>query len=179
MYSQNGHRDCGFIFTARVYVAPGKGVASVLPIASACDVAEYVDEIPHRLGHLECMRLQSDADILLLPGSSDLAYSPSKIYPYYLSRNPILSLVFRDSVMERLLDELNCACMIRFRDAEPKDDAHAALHRFFDAAFENRLPEILPRRNDALFSRKFLAEALTGQQCALFERALEYDASRR
>jgi hypothetical protein len=168
-----------FHFFGTSYVAPGKGVPSVMPIAEACGVATYVDEIPHRLGHLECIRLQTDADILLLPGSSDLAYSPSKIYPYYLSGNPILGLVFRDSVMERLLDELNCAYMVRFRENDPKDDAHAALGRFFDLALESFPAGSLPQRNEAEFNRRFLAEELTRQQCALFERALEYEAKRR
>lgn len=172
-------RRLQFHFFGTSYVAPGKGVASVMPIAEACGVPGHVDEIPHRLGHLECMRLQTEADILLLPGSSDLAYSPSKIYPYYLSGNPILGLVFRDSVMERLLDDLNCAYMVRFREHESKEEAHEALGTFFDAAIEGRLGEILPRRNETTFRSRFLAEELTRQQCALFERALEYERRRR
>jgi hypothetical protein len=137
-------------------------------------VADQVDEIPHRLGHLECIRLQSEADILLLPGSSDLAYSPSKIYPYYLNGNPILGLVFRDSVMERLLDDLQCAYMVRFRDGAPKEDAYQALDRFFDFALDGFPEGALPTRNDRLFNERFLAESLTQRQAELFGRALAY-----
>jgi hypothetical protein len=161
-----------FHFIGTSYVAPGRGKASVLPVAKLCGVADNVDEVPHRIGHLEALRLQLDADILLLPGSSDLAYSPSKIYPYYLTGRPILGLVFRDSVMESLLDELACAYMVRFRQNEPKDEAYAGLHRFFDLALSGLVAESLPLRNEAYFRREYLAEELTRQQCELFDRAL-------
>jgi hypothetical protein len=169
-------RRLRFHFYGTSYVAPGQGRNSVMPIAEVCRVADMVDEIPHRLGHLECLRLQSEADILLLPGSSDLAYSPSKVYPYYLTGNPILGLVFRDSVMERLLDDLQCATMVRFREAESKVEAYAELQRFFAAAFEGFSPGSLPTRNDAFFNEHYLAESLTGRQAALFNQALEHAA---
>ena len=165
-------RRLRFHFFGTSYVPPGQGVNSVLPVAALCGVADQVDEIPHRLGHLECLRLQSEADILLLPGSSDLAYSPSKAYPFYLTGRPILGLVFRDSVMEQLLEELSCAYLVKFREGEPKDAAHAELHRFFDAAATGRLASILPVRNDARFNARYLAHTLTGEQCGLMDRAL-------
>lgn len=163
-----------FHFFGTSYVPAGKGRMSVLPVAESCGVAPFVDEIPHRLGHLECMRLQAEADVLLLPGSSDLAYSPSKIYPYYLTGNPILGLVFHDSVMESLLNELNCAFMVGFREHEEKSEAFRGLTRFFDLAIEGFPAGSLPTRNESDFNRHFLAEELTRQQCALFDVAVEY-----
>jgi Glycosyl transferase 4-like domain len=172
-------RRLRFHFIGTSYVAPGRGKPSVLPVAALCDVAANVDEIPHRIGHLESLRLQLDADVLLLPGSSDLAYSPSKIYPYYLTGRPMLGLVFRDSVMEHLLDELACAYMVRFRQAEAKDDAYASLHRFFDLALEGFPPGSLPVRRDSYFRENYLADELTRQQCLLFEQAVAHAAVAR
>jgi len=165
-------RRLKFHFIGTSYVAPGRGKPSVLPVAALCDVASYVDEIPHRIGHLESIRLQLEADVLLLPGSSDLAYSPSKIYPYYLSGRPMLGLVFRDSVMEHLLEELSCAHLARFRQSEPKDQAYGELHAFFDLALAGFPPGSLPTRRDDYFREHYLAEALTRQQCDLFGRAV-------
>jgi hypothetical protein len=165
-------RRLRFHFLGTSYVAPGQGKNSVMPIAEKCGVADQVEEIPHRLGHLECIRLQRDADVLLLAGSSDLAYSPSKIYPYYLAGRPILALVFKNSVMEKILEELNCADMIRFQENEPKDAAFAALTMFFDRALMGFPPGLLPQRNEAFFNQNFLAESLTGMQCDLFRRVL-------
>jgi len=165
-------RRLHFHFLGTSYVAPGQGKCTVLPFAGECGVADRVAEIPYRLGHLECLRLQSDADILLLPGSSDLAYSPSKIYPYYLSGRPILALAFRDSVMEKLLQDINCSVIVSFRQNEAKDAAHAALATFFDNALAGFPPGSLPQRNDAFFNQHYLAETLTRVQCELFNHAL-------
>jgi hypothetical protein len=167
-------RRLRFHFIGTSYVAPGRGKPSVMPVAALCDVSANVDEVPHRIGHLESIRLQLDADVLLLPGSSDLAYSPSKIYPYYLTGRPMLGLVFRGSVMEQLLDELGCAFMVRFRQAEPKDEAYARLHQFFDLALAGFPAGSLPERRDAYFRENYLADELTRQQCDLFARALEH-----
>jgi hypothetical protein len=165
-------RRLRFHFIGTSYVAPGRGKPSVLPVAALCDVAANVEEIPHRIGHLEALRLQLDADVLLLPGSSDLAYSPSKIYPYYLTGRPILGLVFRDSVMERLLDELTCAYLVRFRQSEPKDHAYDELHNFFDLAIAGFPPGTLPTRHEGYFREHYLAETLTRRQCEIFDRAV-------
>lgn len=165
-------RRLRFHFLGTSYVAPGFGKNSVIPVAETCGITNQVEEIPHRLGHLECIRLQIEADILLLPGSSDLAYSPSKVYPYYLSQRPTLGLVFKNSVMEGLLDELACAYMVRFNADEAKESAHEALCRFFDLAFAGFPAGTFPVRNDAYFNTRFLAETLTANQCALFDQAV-------
>lgn len=165
-------------FYGTSYVAPGSGRTTIIPLAEAAGVADLVDEVPHRLGHLECLRLQSEADVLLLPGSSDLAYSPSKTYPYYLTGRPILGLVFRGSVLEQLLDELRCAFLVRIAQNEANDQARLDLMRFFDAALESNVASLLTGRNDAYFNAHFLAEELTRRQCALFDRAVVHAAER-
>jgi hypothetical protein len=73
--------------------------------------------------------------------------------------------------MERLLDELRCAVMVRFSENMPKDDAHAGLERFFDLAIAHFPSGTLPARNDAYFDAHYLAEQLTRQQCDLFNAA--------
>ena len=160
-----------FHFVGTSYVAPGKGQPSVLPVAQECGVADLVSEIPHRIGHFEAMRWQRQADVLLLPGSSDLAYSPSKIYPYFLTGRPILGVVFRTSVMERLLDDLGCAFLVRFASDELKEQAYADLAAFFDLAVAGFPAGSLRPRNQELFQRSYLAEELTRRQCALFDQA--------
>ena len=167
-----------FHFVGTSYVRPGRGKFSVMPVAEQCGVADQVSEVPHRVGHLESIRMQQDADALLLPGSSDLAYSPSKVYVYYLTQKPILGLVFFNSVLERLLEELSCAYIARFSIMGAKDDAYRDIHRFFDLALEGFPAGSLPKRNDAAFNAKFLADELTRQQCALFEQALSRFAAR-
>jgi hypothetical protein len=163
-------------FVGTSYVRPGRGKFSVMPVAEQCGVASQVSELPHRVGHLEAIRLQQEADVLLLPGSSDLAYSPSKIYVYYLTKKPILGLVFYNSVMAQLLEELACTHLVRFPLYGPKEEAYASIHKFFDLAVAGFPAGSLPVRNEALFQRAYLADTLTRMQCELFERALAFSA---
>jgi hypothetical protein len=159
-----------FHFLGTSYVAPGQGRESVRPLAEQHGVADLVAEVPHRLGLFECLRLQREADVLLLPGSVDPAYSPSKIYAYYLAGRPILGLVFRASVLESLLDDLACAHLVRMDQAGPTDAVCGALESFFEQALDGFSANPPPRRNDALFNSAYLAETLTARQCALFDR---------
>lgn len=160
-----------FHFLGTSYAAKGSGTATVLPLAVRCGVADLVTEVPHRLGHLECLRLQQAADVLMLLGSSDLAYSPSKIFPYLLTGRPVLALVFRDSVLEALLQELSGAWVIGFDEHGPKGDALARLVTYFEALLAGKTGAISrPVARDA-FGRYF-PDALALRQAELFNRAL-------
>jgi hypothetical protein len=168
-----------FHFVGTSYVAYPMGKPSVLPLAREFGVADQVDEIPHRIGFFDALRMQLDSDVLLLPGSSDPAYSPSKVYLYYLAGPPILALVFKDSVMERLLTELSCATVVSFEERGDKEPAYRAIHRFFDLAVSGALSASMPARNDFYFNAQYLADGLTRQQCALFDSAVRFAASHR
>jgi hypothetical protein len=161
-----------FHFLGTSYVAPSQGTETVIPLAEHYGVADLVTEVPHRLGHLECLRLQHEADVLLLPGSSDTAYSPSKTYPYFQACRPILGLVFRDSVLERVLGELGGAWIVTMSEKENLATAYASLGQAFDLALNGRLATALPPRHEASFEACFLAESLTREQCRLFEQSI-------
>ncbi|HEY0947726.1 MAG TPA: glycosyltransferase [Opitutaceae bacterium] len=159
-----------FHFYGTSYVRPAEGHPRIQPVAAAHGVDDLVDEIPHRLGHLESLALQLQADALLLPGSSDLAYSPSKLYPYYLSGKPILGLVFAGSYLEALLHDLNCATIATIPAAAATAKPDRVLVRFFEDALAGFPPVSQPVRRNDLFRSRFLAERLTAQQCQLFDQ---------
>lgn len=160
-----------FEFMGTSYAPPNLGVETVIPVAREFGVDDQVHERPHRLGHLECLKIQADADVLLLLGSSDPAYSPSKLYPYYLAGPPILSVVLRGSYIETMLGELTCSTVVRFSENIPAEEAHAQLGTFFEQALNGFANVTPPQRNDALFRREFLAESLTARQCRLLDAA--------
>lgn len=160
-----------FHFVGTSYVASGAGSVSIMPFANACGVADQVEEIPHRIGHLESIRRQCEADVLLLPGSVDPAYSPSKVYPYILSGRPVLCLVFRRSVLEALVEELGCEHIVRFDEDGPKDDAYAALSAFFERALGGLVHNEPSQEKKASYENRLSVETLTRAQCELFDRA--------
>jgi len=160
-----------FHFLGTSYAAAGAGRPSVIPVAQACGVDDAVFEETHRLGYLESLGVLLETDAILVLGTSDPAYSPSKLYPCYLSGKPMLSVVFRDSYLAGLLAELNCSVMAAFGPDSSRSAACAEIHRFFDLALAGFPAATQPQRNDDLFRRSFLAETLTARQCELFDQA--------
>ncbi|NJK93045.1 MAG: glycosyltransferase family 4 protein [Blastochloris sp.] len=162
-----------FHFYGTSYVAPGCGWPSVMPVAESYGMAGVVDEIPHRLGHLESLSLQLHTDALILLGSSDPAYSPSKLYPYYLSGKPILAVVHTGSYLESLLQELNCAHTIPFAAEQESESVSQNFTRFFEWAASGFPSTESPKRNTELFNRHYLAEHLTAEQCRFWDQILK------
>jgi hypothetical protein len=64
----------------------------VLPIARALGVDEVVTETPPRLDYLDALNVQARAHAVLLMGSSEPHYTPSKVFPALLSRRPIVAV---------------------------------------------------------------------------------------
>ena len=168
-----------FHFVGTRYAAQGEDQDSVQPFALAAGVADQIAEVSHRIGHLEALRWQVAADALILLGTDDPAYSPSKLYPYLLTGRPLLAVVTRGSVAEQLLDEFNASFTVRLADAGTgaeaitENTAFAELHRFFDLALAGFPAGSRAAVRTAHFETHFLAEPLTRRQCALFSRALD------
>jgi len=154
------------------YVAAGSGQPAFAALAAAHAVGDLVFELPHRLGYLQSLRCLLDADALVLLGSDDPAYSPSKLYPYYLAGRPILAIVRAGSHLEDLLRELACAWPAPFAPgpaAAPARERIAGFLAHAAAGFPGPAPA---PRNDAYFRSNYLAGPLAARQCRLFADAL-------
>jgi hypothetical protein len=158
-------------FLGTSYAAADAARPSVSPIACAFGTDDLVSETPTRLGFLQTLSEQAATQALLLLGTSDPAYSASKLYPYYLSGRPMLAVVLAGSYLERLLRELSCAVIVTFEPSGPTAQTRAKLTTFFTALLSGFPPGSLPSRNDELFRRKYLARSLTLRQCGLFDQA--------
>jgi len=160
-------------FVGTSYVAPGSGHPSVLPLAAALGLADLVLETPHRVGHLDCLARQRDADLLLLPGSTDPAYSPSKLYPYLLSGRPILALAPPDSVLASLLSRLRCSRFIAVDPSSVPGSAAPLICAALADAAAGLPVEDLSTRDTALFREEFLSRSLVRRQCGFLSAVLK------
>lgn len=166
--------DLRFEFFGTSYAPGNSAQLSVLPLAQSAGVANHVSEKPARLGLLEAIRVQASASALLLLGSSDPAYTASKLHPYFLSGRPMLAVVLRGSRLEQQVSELSCATIIAFDASGPSPETRSQIHTFLAAALNHFPADSLPTRNEELFHREYLAPALTARQCALFDAALAH-----
>jgi hypothetical protein len=62
-----------------------------LPEAERAGIAEKVTEHPPRVGYTEALRILTQAHSILLLGSSEPHYTPSKAYPALLAGRPVLA----------------------------------------------------------------------------------------
>ncbi len=164
-----------FEFFGTSYAAPGQGRPTLPALAAEYGLAHQVHEVAERLSHHECLRLQASADLLLLLGSSEPSYSPSKIFPYFLARRPTLALIHSKSLLAQLLPSLNFTRTITYDTS----DASQALILLFRDALAGFPTGTLPERAEAHFKDHALAPALTRRQCVLFERALNPQSEAR
>lgn len=80
------------------------GVAPrVLPLARELGLEEVVTEVPARLDYLDALNVQATASALLLMGSTEPHYTPSKVFPALLSRRPIVAVYHSASSVLELL----------------------------------------------------------------------------
>jgi len=165
-------------FIGTSYADPTQAVASAKPIAEAYGVGDLVTEQTRRIGYTDSLRLMSAADGLLLLGTDDPAYSPSKIYPYYMARKPVLALTHDGSVLQTLLRRLNCARTVDLlrpgRELEPPREVQTLLA----ASARGDLTALESPRCDAWFDRNLTALAATQRQCAVFDAALQQHSAR-
>ena len=150
----------------------------VQPLAQAYGVDDQVCETPQRIGHLASLALLHQADILLLPGTDDPAYSPSKIYAYFLSQKPILGVARRGSQLAVLLAQLGGAREILTLEDESHGAASEQIAQYLAEVATGSIPVPTRPRNEPWFAEHCLAENLTRRQCVLFEQCLTDGVSR-
>jgi hypothetical protein len=91
----------------------------VLPLAAAAGVTPVVDEIAPRVDYLDALNAQADATALLLMGSSEPHYTPSKVFPALLTGRPIVGIYHQASPVIEILRREPNARVVAIDDAVP------------------------------------------------------------
>ena len=147
--------------------AGARAEPSVLPVAAACGVAELVREETGRVGYFTAIATLLAADAVIIPGSDDPAYNPSKIASSFLAGKPSLALTPAGSAMDRMVRELNFATVASWPSAEGVAGVTEFLQRQLGPT-----PASAATPNWPLFATTHTARARTRQQCELFDQAL-------
>jgi hypothetical protein len=69
----------------------------VLPRARRLGVEEMVHEHPHRIGYVDTLNHLMHADAILVLGSTEPHYTPSKVFQAMLSRHPVFAMLHEQS----------------------------------------------------------------------------------
>ncbi|UYN93257.1 MAG: hypothetical protein KIT25_14430 [Enhydrobacter sp.] len=69
----------------------------VLPRAREVGVADMVNEHPHRIGYIDALNHVERSDAVLVIGSTERHYTPSKVFQAMLSHRPVFAMLHRES----------------------------------------------------------------------------------
>lgn len=98
--------------------------ARVLPVARECGVLDLVTERPERLDYFDALQTLVDASAVLLIGSNERHYTPSKVFPAMLSGRPLLAIYHVESTATALLRRFGQPPAVR---VVSYDDQHSAI----------------------------------------------------
>ena len=151
---------------------------SVLPIATEYGLTDIVTEAPARLDYFEALRVLVDSTAILLLGSRERHYSPSKLYPSLLAGRPVLGFYHAASPASALLQQYGRPPSVRL---VTYDDAHPVGERV--PQIERQLRELLDHPtydgasvNDAMLEPSSAA-AVAGRLAGVLDRAADRRAS--
>src|SRR5262249_55587598 len=109
-------------FVGTSYAPAGRAVPTVEPVARECGVGDLVCEQTQRIPYLEGLALLQASDAVLVVGSDDPSYSPSKVYPCILARRPVLAVLHENSLAGPVLRDCRAGEAVGFASAEAPEE---------------------------------------------------------
>lgn len=109
-------------FLGTDYSPPSRAQPTLQPLATELGIGEFVQEVPQRLPYSQALQCLLDADRLMILGSDDPGYSPSKAAPYLLARKPLLAILHRNSPVHALLSRAGACCVSWSADGSTAED---------------------------------------------------------
>jgi hypothetical protein len=155
-------------FIGTDYARADRARKSVEPVAAEAGVADAVRESTGRIPFLDALARLRGADFLLLVGSDDPQYSPSKIYPYLVAGRPLVAVVHERSPIVDLIRRSGAGVVVTFASRDEIDRPAARLAAEWPALLERT-----GARVDLSALSPIMAQALTARQCQLFDRVLQ------
>jgi hypothetical protein len=156
-------------FIGTSYAPKGQGKKTIEHLASQFGLENMVTEITDRIPYFESLRLLKKADLLFVPGSNDVGYTASKIYPYILAEKPLITIFHESSSVNSILEH----CDIGHRFTFQKE--------FLDQKTINEISNsimfLLYNNNLSTDHIKFVPytdKEMTKRICKFFEETLEF-----
>ena len=158
------------------------GAPTLAPFAAEYGVADRVEERPARVPYFTALRLLRDADLLVVPGSDDPAYTASKLYPYILAGRPIVAAFNERSSVVDVLRETNAGVAVTFSAAAahasaPPATVEALAGGLFEALSDTLRGGPEARATDWDAFEPYTAREMTRRQVAVFDRVVARAAS--
>jgi hypothetical protein len=139
------------------------------PIAAEHGVGDIVEEQVARVPYFQALQLLRDADMLMLLGSTDPNYTASKLYPYILSRRPLLTVFHENSSVVDITRETGAGTVVTYDNKVDTTAVGSEVEGAWSSMLE-RLPYTPDTDWDAF--QPYTAEAMTRRQMEVFDRVV-------
>ena len=157
-------------FIGTSYSDEKRSQKTVEPVAIEAGIGDLVEEKTERISYLESLKLLLDSDLILVFGSDDLSYSPSKIYPYILAKKPLISIFHESSHIFKLLKEFGLDKMPTYNSNDDMGSLVSSIKKrlkYFASTNGYTCPDINWSKFD-----KYKVRELTRTQCEIFNSCL-------
>lgn len=154
-------------FIGTSYAPVGKGKPSILPLAKQYEVDGSIIEITDRISYYHTLLTLQQADALFVPGSDDPKYTASKIYPYLLTKKPLLAIFNSNSPAITVLKECGAKDVFSYDNTEEID---VKISQFLKQLISGEFSE---QQYNSEAIEKYSAQNRTQLQCELFNQVCE------
>lgn len=151
-------------FIGTSYAPEGRGVETIMPLAKKMGLSDQVVEITDRIGFYHALSVLQSANALFIPGSDDLNYTASKIYPYLSTGRPLLAIFSKTSSVIDILKAHGAKFVFDLGSADIEK-----INEFFKSVLAGD-PCRVAYDQHAL--EKYGAKAMAKRQCELFNKVL-------
>jgi hypothetical protein len=94
---------------------------TIRPLAENYGLLDIISEYPARIPYLDVLNHLKYASAVLILGSSEPHYAPSKIFQAILSRRPVMALLRAESTAVDMLHQVNGNSLVTFNSDRPLD----------------------------------------------------------
>jgi hypothetical protein len=104
----------------------------VRPRARQAGVDDMVDEHPQRIGYVDALNHLTKSDAVLVLGSTEAHYTPSKVFQAMLSRRPVFAMLHQDSTAVDMIRSMHAGSVLTVTETALPDatDVAGALRSF-------------------------------------------------
>jgi len=154
-------------FIGTDYASGRRARRSILPVAEHCGVSDLVIEQAERIPYFQALACLKAADALVVPGSDDPGYTASKIYPYILSKKPLLGIFHERSSVVPLLEKTHAGIAVSFSALTKGESARVSqiiAERWFQGGHAR------PPETDWAAFAPYTAKEMTRILCLTFDK---------
>lgn len=147
----------------------------VMLVANEFDLRDRVIERPDRIPLLDSLSTIDASDFLILIGSEDLSYQPSKLYQLMATRKPILCIAPRESRLAAQMRDLKSVILLESDPPLVAEAVQTAAERLSGLLAADGQDSLFNERDGLCVANE--AAALAARECALFDLAIAQHAA--